>query len=377
MIRASSILSVLFTGFVLAATNVDRGITVSAELTSTSVDFAEKGRRVEKSLPHTEDDERALTFSEDIAPILYRNCVVCHNPDGVGPFSLIGYEQVRKRGGDIAEVVESRLMPPWKPKKGYGPHLRNSRGLDDSDILKIQRWVASGSPSGDFSKVPPVPEIPKSWALGEPDLVLEFPEPYTLPADGIDIYRNFVILIETTKSRYVKAVEFLPESRLVIHHAVIFMDDSSWARERDAAEGGPGFESMNLSGLSNPEESMFIGWAPGSIAYEAYPGTEWKLLPRVDFVVQLHMLPTGRPETISPKIGIYFSDTVPTRLSTFLLLSSREIDIPAGEAKYQLRESIRLPIESHILGVFPHAHYLAKDQTSLYCPSKGAMQSQV
>ena len=67
------------------------------------------------------DEEGTLTFADDIAPILYRNCVVCHNPDGVGPFSLIEYEQVRKRGGDIAEVVTSGYMPPWKPSEGYGP----------------------------------------------------------------------------------------------------------------------------------------------------------------------------------------------------------------------------------------------------------------
>lgn len=307
------------------------------------------------------DEEGTLTFADDIAPILYRNCVVCHNPDGVGPFSLIEYEQVRKRGGDIAEVVTSGYMPPWKPSEGYGPPLRNARGLDDSEIRKIQRWAASGRRSGDLSKRPPVPEFPKGWALGEPDVVLELPEPYTLPAEGVDIYRNFVIPFKQETARYVKAVEFLPQTRLAIHHAVILMDESSWARKRDAEDGVPGFESMNLSGLSNPQEGIFVGWAPGSIAHEAYPGTEWKLLPEVDFVVQLHMLPTGKPEAISPKIGIHFSDTPPTKPSTFVLLSSRQIDIPAGEANYHVRESIHMPMQSHILGVFPHAHYLGKD----------------
>ena len=307
------------------------------------------------------DQEDAPTFAHDIAPILYGNCVVCHNPNGVGPFSLIEYQQVRKRGGDIAEVVTSRYMPPWKPSAGYGPALRNARGLDESEIQKIQRWAASGRRAGDLAKVPPVPEFPTGWTLAEPDVVLEFTEPYTLPADGIDIYRNFVIPFRAATARYVKAVEFLPQTRLAIHHAVIFMDESSWSRSRDTEDATPGFESMNLSGLANPQEGIFIGWAPGNIPNEAYPGTEWKLSPQVDFVVQLHMLPTGKPETISPKIGIYFSDRAPTKPSTFVLLSSPQIDIPAGEANYLVRETIRLPMEAHILGVFPHAHYLGKD----------------
>lgn len=307
------------------------------------------------------DHEDAPTFANDIAPILYKNCVVCHNPKGVGPFSLIEYQQVRKRGGDIAEVVASRYMPPWKPSPEYGPSLRNARGLDESEIQKIQHWVASGSHSGDLAKVLPVPKFPTGWTLGEPDVVLEFPEPYTLSADGIDSYRNFVIPFTQATTRYVKAVEFLPQTHLSIHHAVIFMDESSWSRSQDAEDETPGFGSMNLSGLSNPQEGIFIGWAPGSMPYEAYPGTEWKLSPRVDFVVQLHMLPTGKPEKISPKIGIYLSDRPPTKPSAFLLLSAPKINIPAGEANYLVRESIHLPMETHILGVFPHAHFLGKD----------------
>jgi tetratricopeptide (TPR) repeat protein len=307
------------------------------------------------------DDNDSLSFADDIAPIIYENCVVCHNPDGVGPFSLIEYDEVRKRGRSIADVVTSGYMPPWKPETGYGPHLLNTRGLDDLEVSNIRRWVASGRQAGDLSKMPPVPEFPKGWALGEPDLVLGLSEPYTLPAVGKDIYRNFVIPVEMAESRFVKAVDFLPQTRVAIHHGGIFMDAGSWARQRDAEDAIPGFESMNLSGLSNPEDGIFIGWTPGSIAYEAYPGTQWRLSQKVDFVVQLHMLPTGKPEKISPKIGIYFTDTPPTKLSTFILLSSRQIDIPAGEANYTLRESIRLPMESHILGVYPHAHYLGKD----------------
>ena len=38
-----------------------------------------------------------ITFSEHVAPVIYQNCVECHNPDGIGPFSLLTYEDVKRR----------------------------------------------------------------------------------------------------------------------------------------------------------------------------------------------------------------------------------------------------------------------------------------
>ena len=36
-----------------------------------------------------------VTYTKDIAPILQRSCVQCHNPDGGAPMPLTSYEEVR------------------------------------------------------------------------------------------------------------------------------------------------------------------------------------------------------------------------------------------------------------------------------------------
>src|ERR1700730_1407601 len=55
------------------------------------------------------------TYCRDIAPVVKANCVACHRPGEVAPFSLLTYKDVRKRGKTIAMVTKRRIMPPWKP----------------------------------------------------------------------------------------------------------------------------------------------------------------------------------------------------------------------------------------------------------------------
>ena len=63
---------------------------------------------------------RPVTFTRDIAPILYRNCAVCHRAGEVAPFPLLTYSDAAKRVALIAQVTSSRYMPPWKPESGHG-----------------------------------------------------------------------------------------------------------------------------------------------------------------------------------------------------------------------------------------------------------------
>src|SRR4249919_1451235 len=57
--------------------------------------------------------EAAPTFSANVAPIVYANCVVCHRPGQAAPFSLLTYDDVKKRGALIVSVTARHYMPPW------------------------------------------------------------------------------------------------------------------------------------------------------------------------------------------------------------------------------------------------------------------------
>ena len=302
----------------------------------------------------------ATNFSDHVAPIIFDNCVVCHREGGVAPFPLTSFDKIKRRAQQIAEVVESGFMPPWKPDSNYSPELLEDRSLTSLEVSTILDWVNEGIESGDLSNVPPLPVYPETWTLGEPDLVLEFDETYTLPAEGLDVYRNFVISVPNTETRFVRAVEFLPRSRSLIHHAVMQLDESSWSADRDEMDPVPGFDGMEVSRASNPT-GQFIGWTPGRITYEAFEGTSWILKPGTDMIVQLHMLPSGKPEIVNPQIGLYYSDEPPVKSTDYFLLRANGIDIAAGDAAYVVEESLVTKTDVSVLGVSPHAHYLAKD----------------
>src|SRR5687768_1984252 len=60
-----------------------------------------------------------ITFNKEIAPIVFNNCAGCHRPGESAPFSLLGYEDVRKRAKLIVDVTQRRYMPPWLPDPNF------------------------------------------------------------------------------------------------------------------------------------------------------------------------------------------------------------------------------------------------------------------
>src|SRR5439155_25782902 len=98
----------------------------------------------------------SVTFTRDIAPILYKHCAGCHHPGEVAPFSLLTYQDAARRAKLIAKVTSDRYMPPWKPGPGYG-RFRGERRLSEAEIAKITAWAAEGAPEGDPARLPPAP----------------------------------------------------------------------------------------------------------------------------------------------------------------------------------------------------------------------------
>lgn len=297
------------------------------------------------------------TFSKDVAPILYAQCVSCHRPGEAAPFSLLDYDEVRKRATQIAGITRRRVMPPWLPEPGYGAFAAERR-LRDDQIDTIQRWVANGSPQGNPADKPAAPQWSDGWQLGTPDLVLKLQEPYTLQPSGRDFFRSFIIPVPLERTRYVKALEFRPGNPRILHHASVGADRTRYARTLDRADPAPGFTAMPEDQIQN----MF-GWTPGRTPAPEPPDLAWPLNTGSDLVVQLHMLPTGKSETIQPLVGLFFTDTPPTRSPLVIALESKTIDIPAGQPDYVVEDRYVLPADVDLFTVYPHAHYLAKEMS--------------
>jgi mono/diheme cytochrome c family protein len=302
----------------------------------------------------------SVTYTKDVAPILFENCASCHRPGEVGPFSLLGYQDAKRRAKQIAEVTDTKLMPPWLPVAGHG-EFAGERRLSEAQVKTLRKWADAGAPEGDPKDLPPTPKFAEGWALGEPDLTVKMPEAYTLKAEGRDVFRVFVIPLDLPADKYVSAVDFRPSNRKVVHHALLFLDTSGEARKRDAADPEPGYSQAG--GLGFVPAGGLGGWAPGVTPRLLPDGVARIARKGADLVVQVHYHPSGKVEKEQSTIGLYFAKKEPEKLALSIPkgMNRRSMDIKPGDKNFTLTDSFTLPVDFNVTGIFPHAHLLCKE----------------
>ena len=333
----------------------------------------------------------SVTFTENVAPIVFAKCASCHRPGEAAPFPLTTYAEVKRRGTLIAKAVTSRAMPPWKAVASDYAY-KGDRRLSDAEIETVKKWVDAQMPEGDPAKLPPMPSYTPGWQLGPPDLVVSMSEPFEVPAYGPDVYRNFVVPLNLSEDKWVRAVDFRPSARSVVHHTLFFLDGTGTARAADARDPKPGFPGEmggfsgargqlmrmllggNLSAQTSANAAMtdearavgtLGGWALGANARALPDGLAFFVPKEAELVLSTHFHPSGKAEHEASTIGLYFSPTPPTQAFAGLALPPlfgvfEGIDIPAGEKEYTIRDSFVLPVDAKAFNVGAHAHYLAK-----------------
>lgn len=300
----------------------------------------------------------AATYTRDIAPILQANCMKCHRDGEVAPFPLVSYSDAAKRARQIARVTASRFMPPWKPEPDFG-HFLDERRLTDRELALLAGWADAGAPEGDPADLPPSPRFTEGWQIGEPDLIVKMSEPFEVPADGRDVFRNFVIPSGATEDKLVAAVEFRPGNRRVVHHSIFFLDTSGVARKKDAADPGPGYASFGGPGFL-PSGSIG-GWAPGGTPVVMRDGIGRPLQKGCDIVVQIHYHPSGKPELDQSSVGIHFVKGESRKAAAAIMVVDRRLYIPAGESDHRMSGSYKLPYDVTLVGITPHMHLLGRE----------------
>jgi len=303
-----------------------------------------------------------VTWRQQIAPLVYKNCTSCHHVGGSGPFALMTYQDAKRWGGLMKTVTASRYMPPWLPEPGH-TSFEGERRLTNEDIELVKAWVEAGMPEGDGST--PTPPVYKSdWVLGRPDLVLEMAVPTEVPADGTDLFENFVLPVPQKGTRWVRAMEIKPGSPQVVHHANVILDRTASLRRahpNDWQKGIPGMDILVDSGESFDPDSHFLFWKPDSTALIEPEGLPWRLDEGNDLVLNMHLKPTGKIEHVRAQIGLYFTDKPATEHPMLLQLEhDAALDIPSGDAAFVIEDELKLPVSVDVLGIYPHAHYLGK-----------------
>jgi len=306
----------------------------------------------------------AVTFTKDLAPLVFEHCAPCHHPGGVGPFPLLTYGDARKHASQMVAVTQRRYMPPWPPERGYGD-FKDDRSLSDVQIHLIAEWVKQGEKEGDPASLPPAPHFTDGWQMGPPDLIVRMPRPFQMRASGTDIFRNFVLPTDLKETKYVRGIELRLDNTRVVHHANIVLDRTQSLRRHDGEDGHPGFPGMDVvtEAAANDfdPDSHFLFWKPGTVLHPEPDAMSWRLDPGTDLILNLHLQPTGKKESVQAEVGIYFASHPPTLFPMLIQLEhDGAIDIPPGDRSFAVTDDLTLPVDVDVLAIYPHAHYLGK-----------------
>jgi hypothetical protein len=318
------------------------------------------------------------TFSKDVAPILYKNCVGCHRPGEIGPMSLLSYDDVRPHAKAIRDEVGDGNMPPWHADPKYGK-FANDRSLSASDRETLLRWANNGAPKGDPRDLPAPPRFVDGWVIGEPDLVLTIPE-YKVPAEGFVEYEYIELATNLTEDRWIQALEVRPGNREVVHHVIVSarppqperrptgfrfaegMDVPAGQTGGPAEpEGGPK-RARGLSRYPRPQRTgvAIAGFAPGSSTMSFRPGQAMILRKGSTIVLQMHYTTNGKEAVDRTKIGLFFANEPPTEEMRFTNLSNGSFTIPAGAPDYVVTAEMETTADVTLRQMLPHTHLRGK-----------------
>jgi hypothetical protein len=315
------------------------------------------------------------TFNRDVVPIFQQNCQSCHHPGDIAPFSLMTYKDAKPEAFNIKYMVQTHQMPPWKPVDGCGD-FAEPRVLSQKDIDTIVKWVDNGAPEGNAADLPPQRDFSSGWAMGQPDLVLTNPDPYTPPASG-DMYRCFTLPTDLPSDTYVSAIDVHPGDRGSVHHVIAYIDTTGDSVKLDEKDPGPGYTSFGGPGfaINNPSAAALGGWAPGYRPVALPDGVAYLLPGHSRVVLQVHYHPhNGAPSADQTSIGIYFAKTKPTKLLRILPLVNTTFTIPPNDPAYKVSASFFSPVAAHLWLVAPHMHLLGRKMNVTASLPNGSQQ---
>ncbi len=292
--------------------------------------------------------EKKVTFTKDVAPILFKSCVECHRPGEMAPMSLLTYQEARPWARSIREQVVKRAMPPWSADPKYG-HWANDPRLSQQEIDTMVAWVEAGSPKGEDKDLPPTPKFTEGWTIGQPDVVLQMQEEYTIPAEGTVPYLYFTMPTNFTEDKWVQAIEIRPSNRTVVHHVIAYTQDGNNKNMSAGTEGETRGGRVQLTGIT-PNK-------PGSV-FE--PGVAKLIKKGSNIVFQMHYTTNGKEAKDRTKIGLVFAKGPATKALETGNAMNTQFSIPAGAENHEVKSSRTFTEDVYVNSFSPHMHVRGK-----------------
>lgn len=287
------------------------------------------------------DAASQVTFAEQIAPVVQRRCVGCHQPGEIGPMNLADADEAAGWAEMIAEVTRERRMPPWHASPASDALLAESRRLTNDEVELFQQWAAAGAPIGDRRKLPaaPVAQTGRVWQIGQPDVVIAMAKtPFKVPASGEVKYQYFKVDSGFTEDRWVSGIEVVPGNRAVVHHVIVF-----------ASPDGRKFDA---------EREHLAAYVPG-LRVAPYPDGFAKRIPAgSQFIFQVHYTPTGTATTDLSEVGLKFAepDSITHEVRTESVVGRRLNIVPRKSGQKFSSAPTTAPFDLLVLNFSPHMH---------------------
>jgi hypothetical protein len=309
--------------------------------------------------------QTAPTFYKDVLPLLQTNCQTCHRPGEVAPMPLLTFEQTRPWARAIKAAVQSKKMPPWFAEPGVG-HFENERRLLDREIELISKWVDAGAPAGNQADAPPPLKFENGWNI-TPDIVVEMPKPYEIPAQGTVNYKYVVVKANFPEDMWVVAAEMRPGNSKVLHHGKVWVrpPGSSWMKNAVPNEAYERESHSAIMGNNAIEEGNDIlgKFNPGLGAQRFDMEGAAKFIPKgSDLVFELHYTTMGEATSDASKLGLVVAKAPPQKRYYFHAgPTALNLAIPAGDASAQVVSEITFGEEAKLVYAQPHMHVRGKD----------------
>jgi thiol-disulfide isomerase/thioredoxin len=321
------------------------------------------------------------TFHRDVLPFLHAHCQLCHAPGQAGPFNLLTYDDAVEWVDIGIEELDARRMPPAQIESDLdyaGPKPPTA-----AEIAMLRAWVAAGKPKGDAADTPVLEPLPDYSAfqedLGPPDMVIDLSEPTQIGAHGNDLYRNLVFRLNRDEDLFVRAFQFLPGNRRVVHHALLgylprpavdeaiekFGGREGFQHPDDSGGGfwdthGVGFRVPPAREDGQPRSAFIGGFVPGVRATVAPPGSDVVIPAGCDILTQMHYVRTGKKETDSSRMGLWLAKDKPRKVLNVVYVSGEFAVVPAGVTDFRVSGSWTIRQDAELVGIVPHAHQLAR-----------------
>ncbi len=293
-----------------------------------------------------------VSYSRDVAPILAENCATCHREGGIAPFAMDSHAMVQGWSPMIREVLMTKRMPPGQ----IDPHVgkfSNDYVLAVEEQQKLVQWIEAGAQKdGDSDPLAELTWPETKWALGEPDLIVKVP-PQTIPATGVLDYITVEVPIELERDRWVRASQYIPGDRTVLHHTLNDLVPPGATGRRGFLGGG------------DPNQANITAYIPGAEPAIEPPNTGGLLQAGSTLRLQLHYTTNGKETVDASEIGIWFypEDQIPAeRMSgqCACIFPMGWTNITPYDPDFELRQSVTLKEDAYMHSFLPHMHFRGK-----------------